>query len=119
MDRSLKLNFKVKIAIVKNPVNPTMELEKVLSHTIIEKDIKNIYIDGKKPKWYERKIKLTLRNKNISTKKLKTVRNKQSAGIRIADMVAGLSRTYYDKKNLQKITKYFKLLKKKTIITLE
>jgi len=119
IDKVLELKFKVKIAIVKNPVHPEKELEKVLAHTLIEKDIKNIFIDGKKPKWYERKIKLTLRNKNISTKKLKTVRAKQSAGVRIADMVAGLARSYYDKKNMGKIEKYYKKLEKKIIITLK
>ena len=48
----LKLDFKVKIAIVKNPINPSKELERVLSHMAIERNISGIFIDGKKPKWY-------------------------------------------------------------------
>ncbi|MEK7160542.1 MAG: DUF3800 domain-containing protein, partial [Patescibacteria group bacterium] len=93
MDEVLKLNFKVKIAIVDNPVNPAVELERVLAHMVIERNIKKIYIDGKKPKWYERKIKKILRDKGISVRKLKTVKDSQYAGIRLADMVAGLSRS--------------------------
>ena len=119
MDEILKLDFQAKIAIVKNPINPSKELEKVLLHTIVENNIKTIYIDGEKPKWYERKIKKVLRDKGVSIRKLKTVRSSQCAGARIADMVAGLARTYYDSKNLAKIEKYFKKLKKKIIVVIE
>lgn len=115
---ALKLNFTVKIAVIKNPIKPEKELEKVLDHTIIEKEIKEIYIDGKKPKWYERKIKFILRNKDISLRKLKTIKDEQSAGIRLADMVAGLSRSFYDKKNPERFNKYYKKLEKKIILTI-
>ena len=119
MDEVLKLDFKAKIAVIKNPVNPGRELERILTHMVIEKNIKNIYIDGKKPKWYERKIKKTLRDKGISTKKLKTVRSYQNAGVRVADMVAGLSRSYFDKKNLDRISKYYRRLEKKIIVVVK
>lgn len=115
----LKLDFRVKLAIVKNPINPSSELEKVLVHTIVENDIRTIYIDGKKPKWFENKIKKVLRDKGVSVRKLKTIRSSQYAGARLADMVAGLARTYYDKKNLQRISKYYKRLKKKIIVVIE
>lgn len=119
MSEALNLDFQTKIAVIKNPVNSTQELEKVLSHMIIEKNIKNIYIDGKKPKWYERKIKKILKDKNISVKKLRTVKINQYAGIRLADMIAGLSRSYFDKKNLERISKYYKMLEKKIIVIIE
>jgi len=120
MNEILKLDFKVKIAIVKNPVDPTNELEKVLNHTIVEKNIRNIYIDGKKPKWYGNKIKHILRDKGISVKKLITVKDSQTAGIRLADMVAGLARSYYDKKKPEeRFSKYFKKLQKKIIVIIE
>lgn len=119
MSEALNLDFQTKIAVIKNPVNPAKELEKVLSHMIIEKNIKNIYIDGKKPRWYERKIKKILKDKNISVKKLKTVKINQYAGIRLADMIAGLSRSYFDNKNLERISKYYTILKKKIILVIE
>ena len=119
MERILELDFRVKIAVIKNPINPSQELERILAHMIIEKDIRNIYIDGKKPKWYERKIKKILRDKGISVRKLKTVKDNQYAGIRLADMVAGLSRSYFDKKNLKKISRYYRKLQKKIIVIIE
>ena len=115
----LKLDFQAKIAIVKNPVNSSAELEKVLLHTIVENNIRTIYIDGKKPKWYENKIKKVLRDKGVSIKKLKTVRSSQCAGARLADMVAGLARSYFDKKSSEKLDKYYKKLKKKLIVVIE
>lgn len=119
LEKVLKLDFNVKIAIIKNPINPSLELERVLSHMLIEKDIKYVYIDGKKPKWYERKIKNILRSKNFSVNKLKTIKSSQYPCIRIADMVAGLTRTFYDSKNLNKIKKYYKRLEKKIIVTIK
>jgi hypothetical protein len=119
MDEVLKLDFEAKVAIIKNPINPSVELEKVLLHTIVEKNIRTIYIDGKKPKWFENRIKKILRDKGLSVKKLQTVKSSQYAGTRLADMVAGLARTYYDKKNLDKIKKYYKRLEKKIIVVIK
>jgi hypothetical protein len=115
----LGLDFKVKIAVIKNPVNPAQEMERVLSHMMIEHNIKNVFIDGKKPKWYERKIKKILRDKGVSVKKLKTVNDATNAGIKVADLVAGLSRWHFDGKQTDKIDKYYKLLNKKIIILIE
>lgn len=115
----LKLNFDVKVAVVKNPIHPQKELEKVLTHTIVENNIKKVIIDGKKPKWFERKVKFILRNKKMSVRKLRTAKDEQYAGLRIADMVAGLTRAYFDKKNPKRFDKYFKKLEKKIIILIK
>jgi len=115
----LKLDFRVKIAIVKNPINPAKELERVLSHMAIEKRISCIFIDGKKPKWYELKIKKVLRDKGVPTKKVRTVNDDKIACIRLADMVAGLSRSHFDKKNEKRLGSYYKKLEKKLIILMQ
>ena len=115
----LKLNFKVKIAIIKNPVNPSKELERVLSHMAIERNISNIFIDGKKPRWYGLKIKKVLRDKGVSVRKVRTVNDDQIACVRLADMVAGLCRSYFDKKNDKRFSKYCKALEKKIIIIMQ
>lgn len=115
----LKLDFKVKIAIVKNPINPANELERILLHMAVEKKISCIYIDGKKPKWYGLKIKKVLRDKGISAMKIRMVKDDQVACVRLADMVAGLSRSHFDKKNEKKLQKYYKLLEKKLIILMQ
>lgn len=119
LNKVLKLDFKVKVAILNNPINPSFELERVLSHLLVENDIDCVYVDGKKPKWYEKKIKNILRSKSFSVHKLKTVKSSQYPCIRIADMVAGLVRSFYDSKNLSKIGKYYKRLEKKIIITVK
>jgi len=54
--RVIDLDFKLKIAVVINPINPSAELERILNHLIVERKIDTIFIDGKKPRWYERKI---------------------------------------------------------------
>ena len=116
---TLKLDFSAKVAVAKNPVNPQIKLEECLTHMIVEKNIKNIFIDGKKPKWYERKIKKILREKNITTKKLRSVNDEQCAGVRLADMVAGLTRSYFDKKNIDRIFKYYAKLEKKGLLVIK
>jgi Protein of unknown function (DUF3800) len=116
MQEVFKLDFKLKLAVVKNPVHPKEELERVLRHLVVEKNILCIYIDGKQPKWYEREIKRILRSKNLPARKLKTVKSSQYAGVRLADMSAGLARSYFDGKNLERISPFYKLLEKKIII---
>jgi hypothetical protein len=113
------LDFKVKIAIIRNPVNPSKEFERVLSHMAIEKHISCMFIDGKKPKWYELKIKKVLRDKGVSAKKVKMVKDDQVACIRLADMVAGLSRSHFDKKNEKRLQSYYKILEKKLVILMQ
>ena len=115
----LDLDFKVKIAVVKNPVDHAKEMERVLSHMVIEHNIAKVYIDGKKPKWYERKIKKVLRDKMVTVKKLKTVNDESEAGARLADLVAGLARWHFDGKNMGKISGYFEKLRSKIIIIIE
>lgn len=44
----------------------------------------------------ERKLKKVLRDKGISVRSLKTARNDSVAGLRIADAIAGLARSFYD-----------------------
>jgi len=116
---TLKLDFKVKIAIIKNPVNPAKELERILSHMAIEKKISCIYIDGKKPRWYGLKIKKVLRDRGVSARKVKMIKDDQMACVRLADMVAGLSRSHFDRKNEKNLQKYYKILEKKLIILMQ
>jgi tetrahydromethanopterin S-methyltransferase subunit G len=119
IQKVLKLDFKVKIAIIKNPVNPAKELERILSHMAIEKNISCSYIDGKKPRWYELKIKKVLRDKGVSANKVKMVRDDQIACVRLADMVAGLSRSHFDRKNEKRLGNYYKMLEKKLVILMQ
>lgn len=118
LETILRLDFQVKIAILQNPASLAKSFDTVLSHMIVEPDIQTIYIDGKKSKKYERTLKKVLRDRGVSVKKIRTVRDSQFAGIRVADMVAGLARTVSDGKNLSRLQPYFDRLKKKIILTL-
>lgn len=90
------LPFVAKIAIFRNPIRPKEALEWALVHLLVERNFRSLFIEGKKPRWVERELKKVLRDKGISTRKLKTLRHESSAGIRLADALAGLSRSYYD-----------------------
>ena len=96
LKRASKLNFTFKIAIIRNPVYFPATFKYCFEYLIIEKKIKKIVIDGKKPRWYEKQLKKTLRDKGVSVKKIKTLNDKSSAGLRLADALAGLARSHCD-----------------------
>lgn len=107
-----KLPFSIKVAILRNPINLSQEMENMLQHLITEKKIRKIIIEGKKPRWYELKIKKVLRDKGISVKKLRTARDTSFPSLRLADALAGLARAYFDNpKGLNK--KLYSLFKNK------
>lgn len=112
LDRVLALDFTVKVAIFKQPIQPEAMIERVFTHVIIEKDIQNVFIDARKPRWYERKLKKVLRDKGISVKKLRTVRSTSNVGIQLADAIAGLARYVIDHPETPDSTTCWKRLKK-------
>lgn len=119
MEVILKEEFIIKAAVIKNPVYPEKELERLLPHFLVEKGIKTIFIDGSKPKWYAGKIKKILWDRGVMVKKLKMVHDRQYAGIRVADMCAGLIRSYFDNPNGVDIALFYKKLSKKIILKVE
>lgn len=116
LKRIINLEFSFKIAIFENPVNTDLAFNRIFEHMILENNIKSIAIDGKKPKWYERKLKKELRKHGIKVKKLKTVRNESSEPIlRLADALAGFSLYVYeneDDKVNKRLLERFRKLKK-------
>lgn len=121
LTRIFELDFIVKAAVFQNSSRPEKMLEIVFQQFVTEKKIETVFIDGKKPKWYEQKFKKVLRDKGISIKKLKTVRRETEPGIQLADALAGLIRYHYDnpeavdaKKWVLKLKRAKKLYIKKT-----
>lgn len=114
-----KLDFTLKVAIFENPVHPERMFEYVFRHLITEKDIKKIYIDGKKPKWYELRLKKILRDRAISVKTLKTVRSESSLGIQMADCLAGLIRRHYESPEEQEPKRWYNKLKRDKKLIME
>lgn len=97
INKILDLEFTYKIALFENPTNINLMYETVFQHLITEGSIKKIYIDGKKQKWYERKLKKILRDKEVKISKLKSVRKESTeSGLQLADALAGLSRYSLD-----------------------
>lgn len=113
MDRALALPFTAKVWIVHNPIHQERILLTVLMELLTESRISCLFIDGKKSKSYERVIKKFLRDRAISVKKLRSVHDTQYAGIRLADMVAGLVCSYMDGKNSLRLEPYLKRIKRK------
>ena len=119
-ERILDLDWNAKVGIVENPINPDEELERMISNLLTETKLTTIFIDGKKSRRYERRMKKVLRDKGISTKKLKTVNDEGYAGIRVADALAGLFRAYHDDKSRAMVGKwYVRIRKKKKILVLQ
>ncbi len=111
--QAINLNFIFKVAIFENPVSSSKMMELVFQHLITEKEIKRLFIDGKKPKWYERKLKKILRDKGISLRKLKTIRKEAShPGIQLADALAGLARYHTDNPSRKDAKYWFRKLKR-------
>lgn len=107
-----KLSFTAKIAIFRNPIKVPDAFEWSLVHLLVEKEIDQIHIDGKKPRWVEHRFKKVLRDKGIKVKHLRTDRHGSSPGIRVADAIAGLSRAHYDKKS-KNAERLWKIIRKK------
>ena len=119
IEQILKLDFFVKVAILKNPVKLATSLEEALRHLVVEENIKKIMIDGRKPRWYNQKLKKVLRDKGVSVKKIVTVRKDESSpGIRVSDCLAGLIRSNYDNPD-SLASKWYGRMKKADKIRLE
>lgn len=114
------LNFTFKVAIFENPAHPDKMMKKVFEQIITEDNIKSIFIDGKKPKWYEKSLKNILWQKGILVSKLRTVRNERSYfGIQMADAMAGLIRYGKDNPQEKAAESIIKKLKRKAIYVAE
>ena len=72
-------------------------MDNIFDSLLTEKKISKIVIDGKHPLWYQRRIKSGLRRKGITVKKLRMASDESAAGLRVADALAGLIRSHYDK----------------------
>ncbi len=113
LKKAINLDFIFKVAIFQNPVNPEKMMEIVFLHLITEKNIRSIFIDGKKTRLYERRLKKILRDKGLSVKKLRSIRNEVAyPGIQLADALAGLARYYFDNPRAVDANKLMKRLKK-------
>jgi hypothetical protein len=116
--RLILMEFEVKVGIVENPIRPEKEFERLLLHMLVENKIQAVYIDGEKPKQYAKRIKKVLRDRGSSVRKLRMIHDEQSAGIRVADAMAGLTRAYFDGKQNLKLEQWYNRFRKKKIMSI-
>ena len=119
IEKVIKCDFSVKIALILNPFNLNEAYEYALKHLVVEKRISAIIIDGKKKKSYERRLKKVLRDKGISVKKLKSGNDESYPALRIADAIAGIVRYRNENPENKNILNLYNLIKNKILITLE
>ncbi len=94
------LDFEYKYVLFDNPISQNKALENVFNRLLkSENNIFKIIIDGESSKKYENKLKAVLKNKGIKVYKIKFVNDKNDPLLRLADYMAGLIRSYFDKKN--------------------
>lgn len=90
------LSFSVKVSLVRNPVDVPQWFEFSVAHLIIERNIRKVVVDGKKPRWEEKRLKKVLRDKGVAVKKVRMVNDESEPCLRVADAMAGLCRSYLD-----------------------
>jgi hypothetical protein len=91
-------DFRFVFQINKNPLtNFNGALESLLLAAADGLIVSGLIIDGKKGKNYERNLKKALRDKKLPTKKLRTGNDESYPALRVADAIAGLVRSHYNK----------------------
>lgn len=119
LEHIINSNLTAKIAVLTMNKKTLTEYQIALAHLIVERDIKRVYLDGRQPAYFVNQLKKVLRDKGVHTKKIFPVRRDQaSAGIRIADCIAGLMRGHYEHKG-QNHEKWYRKLKRAGVLTIE
>jgi hypothetical protein len=93
----LKVDFRVRVALLVNPIHIEAAIEEVLSYLITERNVLRLIVDGSKPREYSSRLKKVLRNEGITVKKLRNEADHARPTLRIADCVAGLVRHHAEK----------------------
>lgn len=110
--RMSSASFEVQAAILLNPFTET-KFEEILEYLLIPKGIKQVIIDGKKPKRFASRLKKVLRDKGVTVKKLRTANDEAFPGLRLADAFAGLIRTKWTEPNNKKVAEIYKIVSNK------
>jgi hypothetical protein len=112
-----RLDFSLKVAILKNPFKESVDYAHALEYLIADKDISSIIIDGKKSDMYERRIKRAVGLKGISIRKLKTSNDESYPALRVADACAGVIRCYNDHPSDKRAIRLYGFISRKILDT--
>lgn len=112
MRQLAKSEFEVRAAIIDNPFDKG-KFEEAIRFLLVEKKIRHIVLDGKKPRWYSAVLKKILREKGVSVKKIRTANDQSFPCLRLADAFAGMVRTYWNDPKNEKAKELYKIAHKK------
>jgi hypothetical protein len=111
-----EINFNYFFQVYKNPIEQEKSLENVLIELIKFKNtVFKIVVDGEGVDRYEKYLKKILRYRGIKIYKLKFVDDKKEPLLRVADFIAGLVRSRFDKSD-EDVEYMYKLLQSKVKI---
>ena len=117
LEAVIREDFEVKIFVFSNPFTQE-KLDNALRHLIVEKNIKNITIDGRRTRDYVQHLKRVLREVGIPVKKIRFRNDRAFPCLRLADLFAGLTRAYVGDQQNQYAAKLYKLARIKITIQL-
>lgn len=111
----INIDFALKVSVIKNPINFSKYFPTAVASLIGKEKIEQIVIDGKKPRWYVKQMKKILRDRGVTVRKVRIVSARGSAGLRLADAMAGLIRSHYDKATPM-TKKLYKIIENKIVV---
>ena len=112
-----KLEFEAHVVIHKNPINIQDALLLSIRHAIIDNNYKSMIIDGSKNEKIIKIIRQFLRSKNKSISIIRQKSDETAPVLRIADFIAGATRSFYDDNSNTHSHNVFDIIKSKIIFT--
>ncbi len=112
LEMLMKEDFEVKIFVFQNPFTRE-KMQHALQHLLVEKHIKKVIIDGKKSRQYIMYLKKVLRQAGIPVKKIRMGNDLAFPCLRVADLFAGVTRSYVENQDGQEVKNLYKIAKNK------
>jgi hypothetical protein len=117
LEEILAEEFEVKLFIFQNPFTEE-KMEIALRHLIVEDFIRTVVLDGQKPRRFVLRLKQILRQQKVRVKNIRMGNDKAFPGLRLADLFAGLVRSYANNSDNEDARKLYKTARIKITIQL-
>ncbi len=112
-------DFTLRVATIKNPFDASYVYESIVGRLLYGTSVQSLVIDGKKTRFYEKRLKKALRDHGVSLKKLKTANDISSPALRLADAIAGLVRYCAEFKDNKEAKNLYSKISKKIVLFIE
>ncbi len=113
----IKIDFEAHVVIHKNPINVQEALILSIQQAIVRDDYITMVIDGTKNEKIIKAIRQFLRSKNKSISTIRQKSDETAPVLRIADFIAGSTRSYYDDNSNILGKNIFEIIKNKILFT--